>query len=166
MRGRVRAQLKTVGVRSVNAASGDEFRRPSCIVVFGRIATDHHEGLITAADSLPVTLRTYARATVAAGNPIDGSIPYAMSVSVTHGGLTTLTRIPRGASSAAARAKPSTPALTRLIAPLPFIGCCDSTPLVSVNDPPSRTLVRPYRTRFTCPISLLPMENAKSESPS
>ena len=39
-----------------------------------------------------MTLRTYARATVAADKPMDGSIPKAWSVSVTHGGLTTLTK--------------------------------------------------------------------------
>ena len=55
-------------------------------------------------------------------------MPSAASVSVTQGGLTTLTRMPRGASRAAARAKPSSPAFTRLIAALPGIGECDSTP--------------------------------------
>src|SRR5438067_10129516 len=88
----------------------------------------------------PATLSTYDRATVAAGRPCAGSIPSARNVSVTQGGLTTLTRMPLGASSAAARAKPSTPALTRLTAAEPDIAVLASTPEVSVKEPPSRTL--------------------------
>ena len=45
-------------------------------------------------------------------------MPKASSVSVTQPGLTTLTLIRRGASRAAARAKPSIPAFTKEIAPL------------------------------------------------
>ena len=44
---------------------------------------------------------TYARATVAAGSPVEGSCPIALSVSLTQGGLTTLMRMERGRSSAA-----------------------------------------------------------------
>src|SRR5438477_575224 len=59
-------------------------------------------------------------------------MPSCVKVSETHGGLTTLTRMPRGASSAAARTKASTPALTRLMAPLPGAGARLRMPLVPV----------------------------------
>src|SRR5207249_6077174 len=74
-------------------------------------------------------------------------MPSACRVSVTQGGLTTLMRMPRGASSAAARAKPSSPAFTRLIAALPRDGCWARTPLVIVIEPPSTTEPSPYLTR-------------------
>jgi hypothetical protein len=74
-------------------------------------------------------------------------MPRARSVSVIQGGLTTLTRMPRGASSAAARANPSRPAFTRLIAPLPGMGERARMPVVKVKQPPSRTESRPKRTR-------------------
>jgi hypothetical protein len=62
----------------------------------------------------------------------------ASSVSVTHGGLTTFTRTPRGNSRAAARANASTAAFTGLTAALPGSGSRESTPLVRVNEPPQR----------------------------
>ena len=82
----------------------------------------------------------------AAGNPPEGSRPMAVSVSETQGGLTTLIRSLRGISSAAARPKASTPALTRLIAALPGIGSIESTPLVRVKEPPSAAWRRPRRS--------------------
>src|SRR5271166_3962645 len=59
-------------------------------------------------------------------------------VSFTHGGLTALIRSPRGISSAAARTKPSRPALTSEIDALPGIGCIARTPVVRVIEPLSR----------------------------
>src|SRR2546427_8975453 len=76
-------------------------------------------------------------------------MPSACRVSVTQGGLTTLMRIPRGASSAAARAKPSSPAFTRLIAALPRDGCWARMPLVSVIEPPSTTEPSPRSEEHT-----------------
>jgi hypothetical protein len=70
--------------------------------------------------SVPVTLCTYARATTAAGRPWDISIFSACSVSMTHGGLTALTRILRGAYSAAALTNRSRPAFTR---PTSYASC-------------------------------------------
>ena len=49
-----------------------------------------------------------------AGRPSVASAPLASSVSVAYGGLTTLTLMPRGASRAAARTKPSSALFTRL----------------------------------------------------
>jgi hypothetical protein len=66
-------------------------------------------------------------------------LPIWISVSVTQGGLTTLTRMPRGASRAAARVKPSRPQLTRLMAALLCIGIRARMPLVVVIEPPSFT---------------------------
>jgi len=57
-------------------------------------------------------------------------MPSLLKVSDSQGGLTALTRMPLGASSAAARTKPSSPALTRLIAPLPGKGQRLACPLV------------------------------------
>src|SRR2546427_2462262 len=104
-------------------------------------------GEMTCPVAVPSTLATYAWATVAAGNPPWSGMPSACRVSVTQGGLTTLMRIPRGASSAAARAKPSSPAFTRLIAALPRDGCWARTPLVIVIEPPSTIEPSPYLTR-------------------
>lgn len=70
----------------------------------------------------PSTLATYALATVSAGKPLDASRPMASRVSLTHGGLTTLMRAPRGISSAADLAKASSPALTSVIAEPPGTG--------------------------------------------
>ena len=70
----------------------------------------------------------------------------ACRVSRTHGGDTTLMRIPRGNSKAAARAKDSTPALTRLIEALPGVGCWLSMPLVRVKEPRSAMCGSPSRT--------------------
>src|SRR5215207_3253438 len=114
----------------------------------------------------PSTLSTYACATLAAGRPPDPLRPIASSVSLTHGGLTTLTRTRRGISSAAACANASTAALVREKAALPGTGSPASTPLVSVNEPPSATRARPRRTTFTCPISLLCSPRWKSSSES
>lgn len=80
-------------------------------------------------------LLTKAFATSTAGLPRLGSIFNALKVSVTQGGETTLMRMPRGASSAAARVNPSNPALTRLIAALPTVGWWERMPLVSVIEP-------------------------------
>ncbi len=66
----------------------------------------------------PSTDFTYACATRAAGAPVLGSLFRATSVSCTQPGATALMRRPRGRSSAAARTKPSRPALTRLMAAL------------------------------------------------
>ena len=52
-----------------------------------------------------------------------GLIPNFTIVSFTHGGLTALTRKFRGISSAAARTKPSRPALTIEMDALPGMGC-------------------------------------------
>src|SRR2546422_7131831 len=93
-------------------------------------------------------------------------MPSACRVSVTQGGLTTLIRMPRGASRAAARAKPSSPAFTRLIAALPRDGCWARTPLVIVIEPPSTTEASPYLTRLTWPMSLLSTLKRKSASES
>src|SRR5205814_8706557 len=99
--------------------------------------------------AVPSTLPTYACATVAAGKPPWSGMPSACSVSVTQGGLTALIRIPRGASSAAARAKPSRPAFTRLITPLPREGCWARMPVVMVIEPPSVREPSPYLDRLT-----------------
>lgn len=70
---------------------------------------------------LSSTARTYVSATCAAGVPISGSIFIATSVSRTQPGATALMRMPRGSSNAAARTKPSSPALDALIAALPGV---------------------------------------------
>src|SRR2546426_694132 len=62
-----------------------------------------------------------------------------------------------GFARAAARAKPSSPAFTRLIAALPRDGCWARTPLVIVIEPPSTIEPSPYLTRLTWPMSLLSM---------
>src|SRR5207253_8507935 len=116
--------------------------------------------------AVPSTLPTYACATVAAGKPSWSGMPSACRVSVTQGGLTTLIRIPRGASSAAARVKPSRPAFTRLTAPLPRDGCWARMPLVMVIEPVSTTAPSPYLTRLTWPMSLLSRLKRKSVSES
>jgi hypothetical protein len=60
----------------------------------------------------PSTAATYALATSAEARPEVGSMPNFTIVSFTQGGLTALMRKFRGISSAAARTKPSRPALT------------------------------------------------------
>jgi hypothetical protein len=67
-----------------------------------------------------------------------GSMPRFIIVSLTHDGLTALILSPRGISSAAARTKPSRPALTSEIDALPGIGRVASTPVVTVIEPPFR----------------------------
>ena len=57
---------------------------------------DEARGEMTRPRSAPSTLCRYARATSAAGSPPLGSWPMAFSVSETQGGLTMLTRMPRG----------------------------------------------------------------------
>src|SRR6185437_3355472 len=125
-----------------------------------------HEAPITSPLALPPRLRLYACATIAAGTPCDGSRPIDSSVSATQPGLTALTRaLPRN-SSAAQRTNASTPAFTTLTAALPSMGCCESTPLVNVNEPPCDTCGTPQRTRLTWPISLLARLKVKSSSES
>src|SRR5271166_3578787 len=72
-------------------------------------------------------------------------------VSFTHGGLTALIRSPRGISSAAARTKPSRPALTSEMDALPGIGCIARTPVVRVIEPLSRRASFAARASETCP---------------
>jgi hypothetical protein len=64
----------------------------------------------------------YDYATTAAGQALGWVHFEALCVSLAHGGLTAFTRMPRRASSAAALTKPSTPAFTKLMAPLLGIG--------------------------------------------
>lgn len=60
----------------------------------------------------------------------------------------------RRISSAAARTKPSRPALTIETDALPGIGCIESMPVVRVIEPPSRIWSFAIRASETCPISL------------
>ena len=89
----------------------------------------------------PSTTATYAFATSAAERPAAGSIPSFTIVSFVHGGLTALMRSRRGISSAAARTKPSRPALSSDTDALPRIGCIANVPVVRVIEPPSRRRV-------------------------
>ena len=82
-------------------------------------------------------------------------MPNLIIVSLTHGGLTALIRSPRGISSAAARTKPSRPALTSEIDALPGIGCIANTPVVRTIEPRSRRRSFAILASETCPISLL-----------